>query len=128
MIHHHIVKEYHQMQETRNNSFGSKKLNTTLRQSKTSKHECRNTLLLYFGIRAYHLTKGRVPFFRPKTLVPSFLNQMVFFYKVIINHSDVCMCGVCVRMHAAVVRISKCCIQLSSYLIDMFCITVARTL
>ena len=47
------------MQETRNNCFGSKICSTTLRQTKTGKHECR-TLLLYFGIRAYMFSPDEV--------------------------------------------------------------------
>ena len=49
------------MLETRNNCFGSKMRSTTLRQTKTGKHECRNltatwyvgTLLLHFDTRVY---------------------------------------------------------------------------
>ena len=41
------------MQETLNNCFGSKIFSTTLRPAKVGKHECRSTLLLHFGTRAY---------------------------------------------------------------------------
>ena len=56
------------MQETRNNCFGSKKCSTTLRQAKTSKHECRNVIATY------------------ETIVASFLHLMVIVFKVLLNH------------------------------------------
>ena len=69
MINDHFAKQRHQMQETCNNCFGSKKCNTTLHQAKTGKHECRNITEM------------------SKTIVASFMHLMMLFYKVIINHT-----------------------------------------
>ena len=43
-------------------------------------------LLLYCGYAVYQFLPGRVSFFRPETIVSSFLHLTVLFYKVIINH------------------------------------------
>ena len=79
------------MQETRNNCFGSKKRRTTLLQSKTSKHECRNvtaTLVLHSGTRAYLFSpeEGSCYVFRPETIIASFFHSMVLLSKVLFNH------------------------------------------
>ena len=41
------------MQENHKFFFGSKIRSTTLRHAITGKHECGNTLLIYFGIHTY---------------------------------------------------------------------------
>ena len=64
------------MQETRNNCFGPKKCSTTLRQTKTGKHECRNVTA----------TKGRATFVQPEATVASFSHRIVLFFKVIFNN------------------------------------------
>ena len=96
------------MQETRNNCFGSKirstsaemLRSTTLRQAKTGKHECRNITATYcnvlvrccyilaFMLTCFHLTKGRAIFFRPETIVASFLHLMALFFNVMVNHTS----------------------------------------
>ena len=82
------------MQETRNYCFGSKKCSTTLRQTKTGKHECQDittTLLLYFGalvLTYFCLKKGRTTFFRLETIVASLLHLMVLHFKVIFNQES----------------------------------------
>ena len=43
----HFAKYHAQTQETRNNYFGSKKRNKTLRQAKSGKHESRNVTATY---------------------------------------------------------------------------------
>ena len=75
------------MQETRNNCFGSKKCSTTLLQAKTVKHECRNVIVTrccysncYCNVTA--------TFFRPETIVASFLHSMVLLPKVFFNHFE----------------------------------------
>ena len=86
---------HHQMQETHNNCFGSKKYSTTLLQAKTGKHECRIItakyckLLLHFGTHAYLFSpdEGSSYFFQCETIVASFIHLMVLFCKVIFNHS-----------------------------------------
>ena len=68
------------MEKTRNNCFGSKKRGMTLRQMKTGKLECRNvtaTCCCYIStlvLTCFRLTKGRAMFFRPETIVVSFLH------------------------------------------------------
>ena len=47
-----------------------------------------NTRLLYFGTHAY-LTKGRATFFRPETIIESFLHLMCLLFKVLFNHTHV---------------------------------------
>ena len=69
-----FVMEHHQIQETCNNCFGSKKYNTTLHKAKTGKHDCRNIAATYCYISAlvftcFCLIKGHVTFFDPKQLV-----------------------------------------------------------
>ena len=81
------------MQETRNNCFGSKKCSTILLQVKTGKHKSRNVHCCYVStlvLTYFPLTKGRATFFRPETIVVSFLHLMVLFYKVIFNHTSKC--------------------------------------
>ena len=70
------------MQETRNNCFGSKIYSMTLRQAKIGKHECRN---ITSTCCCFCLTKGRATYFRPKTIVASFLHFMVLLSKVLLN-------------------------------------------
>ena len=79
------------MQETHNNCFGSKKHRTTLLQAKTGKHECWNVTAMYISalvLTCFRLKKGRAMFFRPETIVVSFLHLMVLFFKVLLNHSS----------------------------------------
>ena len=77
------------MQETRNNCFGSKICRTTLRQAKTGKHECRNITATVpkIVLTCFRLTKDRATYFRPETIVASFLLLMVLLSKVLLNHS-----------------------------------------
>ena len=85
------------MQETRINSFGSKIRSTILRQAKTGKHEfrkitatCTAVRCCYFSalvLTCFRLTNGRATYFRPETIVASFLHHMVFLFKVLFNHS-----------------------------------------
>ena len=89
------------MQKTRNNCFGSKKCNTTLRQAKTSKHKCRNVTAMYLDqysnmlccyisalvLTCFRLTKGRATYFQLETIVASVLHLMVLLFKVLFNHS-----------------------------------------
>ena len=44
------------MQETRNNSFGSKKCSMTLLQAKTGKHECQNVTAMYIAVTFRHVS------------------------------------------------------------------------
>ena len=82
------------MQETRNKCFGSKKHSTTLLSAK-GKYECGNIMLHLLHccyIKAlmltyFHLTKGRVTFFRSETIVTSLLHLMELFFKMLFNHS-----------------------------------------
>ena len=75
------------MQQTLNNYFGSKKRSTTLCQVKIGKHECQNvTDISALVLTCFHLTKGRATFFRPETIVVSFLHLMVLLFKVLSNH------------------------------------------
>ena len=87
------------MQETRNNCFWPKKRCTTFRQAKTGKHECRNVTATYRYISAlaltcFRLTKGRATFFRPGTIVASFLHLLVLFFKVLFNEASKCQFAV----------------------------------
>ena len=86
------------MQETRNNCFGLKKRGTTLIQAKTGKQECRNVTAIPV-LTCFRLKKGRVPFFRPETIVASFLHLMVLFFKALLNHSCsyVCVEQLCIK-------------------------------
>ena len=53
----HFLKWHQQMQETRSNSFGSKKCNTIPRQAKIDEHECfKQQWMLYCGTRAYQFS------------------------------------------------------------------------
>ena len=87
------------MQETRYNCFGSKMRSMTLRQAKAGKHECRNIAVTYetyifrtyqhisaLVLTCFRLTKGQAVFFRPETIVASFLHLMVLLSKVLLNH------------------------------------------
>ena len=79
------------MQETRNSCFRSKKRSTTIRQAKTGKYECRNVHCCYISalvLTWFHLTKGRAAFFRPKTIISSFLHLMMLLFKVLLNLSS----------------------------------------
>ena len=72
------------------------KCSITLRQAKTSKHECRNvtaTLVRCCYISALMLTyfrptKGRAMFFRLETILASLLQLVVLFSEVISNHTS----------------------------------------
>ena len=94
------------MQETRNNSFRSKKLSTILCQAKTGKHDCRNITATYAAVilryisclvrfcyvaalvlTCFRLTTGRPTFYPPETIVASFLHLMVLFLKLIFNYA-----------------------------------------
>ena len=46
-------------------------------------------MLLHFGPRAYLFSpeEGRAKFFRPETIVASFLHHMALLFKVLSNHS-----------------------------------------
>ena len=59
------------MQETRNNCFGC-------------------CYILALVLTCYRLKKGRATFFRPETIVASFLHVTVFLPKVLFNHSKYC--------------------------------------
>ena len=78
------------MQETRNNCFGSKirstnaemLRSTTLRQAKTGKHECRNVhYISTLVLTCFRLTNGRAAFFRPETIIVSFLHLTMLFFQ-----------------------------------------------
>ena len=72
---------------TRNNCFGSRKRNTTLRQSKRGKL---TTLLLFFDDCAYLILPDEEScyVFLARSNCCEILHSMVFFYKVIINHTS----------------------------------------
>ena len=44
IVEYYLVKEHHNMQETRNSCFGLQKCNAALRQAKISKHMCRKII------------------------------------------------------------------------------------
>ena len=73
------------MQETCNNCFGSKKRSTTLLQTKTGKHKCRNVgccYILALVLTCFCLKKGHATFFRPETIVASLASDSVIFQSV----------------------------------------------
>ena len=56
----------------------------------TMKHH-KLLLCCYFSalvLTCFRLKKGRAAFFRPETIVASFLHLMVLFFKVLLNHSS----------------------------------------
>ena len=89
------------MQETRNNCFQSKKRSTTLLQAKTGKHKCRNITATALVLTCFSLKKGCATYFRPETIIVSFLHLMVILFKVlsfiIISVIDVASKGMLAR-------------------------------
>ena len=77
------------MQEISNNCFGSK-ICSTSRQTKTGKQESQNvTYTSAFVLTCFRLTKDRATYFRPETIVVSFLHLMVLLFKVLLNSTPV---------------------------------------
>ena len=83
------------MQEALNNCFVSKIITRSFarwKQANTSAEiqQLHATLQLYFGTHAYLFLPDKgscYGFFQPEIIVSSFLHLMIFFCKVIINHT-----------------------------------------
>ena len=80
------------MQESCNSCFGSKIRNMTLRQAKNRKAQLpkyNSNVLLHVFLHScqpvFHLTKCRVTYFSPETIVESFLHFIVLLIKVLFN-------------------------------------------
>ena len=54
--------------------------------NKTSNGRC--CYISALQLTSFRLTKGRATFFRPETIVASFLHLMVLFFKVIFNYTS----------------------------------------
>ena len=70
------------MQEIRNHCFSSKKCNTIPHQTKIVCW-CH---FAFFVFIYFPLTKGRIRFFRPETMIESFLHLMMLLCKVFTSH------------------------------------------
>ena len=84
MICEHFGHQHHQVEETRNNFFGSVKRNIILYHAKIDMHECHKRCCRFVALvlTNFHLTKHRVIFFRPGEIVASFLHLMVLICNV----------------------------------------------
>ena len=74
------------MQETRNNSFGSKIRNTSGENRIAWVPKYSSNCCSAFVLTCFRLTKDRATYFRPKTIVASFLHLMVLFFKVFFKY------------------------------------------
>ena len=73
----------YQMQENKNNSFGSKKWNTTLRRENAILRS-----LLFFGTHVYLFSYDEGScYFQPETIT-SVLQSIVLFWKLVTNHPE----------------------------------------